>query len=102
MKPNHKSKRTAVLVTLLIQEIACANGVKKYVEMAIKAVFSNLSKCLLACSSESLCSAVCTDVQLLTYELFNTVHVCVCARVWPNPGPFTFAMPAEFEVVGRK
>lgn len=68
-----KQEGTAVPVTLLIPEIACANGVKKYVEKAITAVFSKLIKMtgndwILAHSSESLCSAVCSGVQLcLTY-----------------------------------
>ena len=39
-----KQEGTAVPVTLLIPEIACANGVKKYVEKAITAVFSKLIK----------------------------------------------------------
>ncbi len=39
-----KQEGTAVPVSLLIPEIACANGVKKYVEKAITAVFSKLIK----------------------------------------------------------
>lgn len=39
-----KQEGTAVPVTLLIPKIACANGVKKYVEKAITAVFSKLIK----------------------------------------------------------
>lgn len=74
-----KQERTAVAVTLLIPEIACANGVKKYVENAITlAFFSELinmtrNDWILAHSSESLCSAMCTGLKLcVTYEVFDT------------------------------
>lgn len=43
MTPNHRKQAgTAVPVTLVIPEIACANGVKKYVEKAITTVFWKL------------------------------------------------------------
>lgn len=37
-------KQEGTAVPLLIPEIACANGVKKYVEKAITTVFSKLIK----------------------------------------------------------
>lgn len=69
-----KQERTAVAVSLLIPEIACANGVKKYVEMLLHWPFFSTyqemtrNDWILAHSSESLCSAMCTGLKLcLTY-----------------------------------